>query len=154
MMRGADARQVSMSSWISVNDGSSASGRTGTSVIHGGTVQGVGLALMEEIQLRDGKIRNASFTDYLIPTILDVPPMKVHVLELADPDAPYGLRGVGEPPTVSSTPAVIAAVRAATGRGLSRIPLRPEHIVAADDHAAGAGRGVDRPGSDSGAWTH
>jgi xanthine dehydrogenase D subunit len=100
--------------------------------IHGGTVQGVGLALMEEIQLRDGKIRNASFTDYLIPTILDVPPMKVHVLELADPDAPYGLRGVGEPPTVSSTPAVVAAVRAATGRALTRIPLRPEYIVAVE----------------------
>jgi xanthine dehydrogenase D subunit len=104
--------------------------------IHGGTVQGVGLALMEEIQLRDGKIRNASFTDYLIPTILDVPPMKVHVLELADPDAPYGLRGVGEPPTVSSTPAAVAAVRAATGRTLSRIPLRPEYIVAADDQGS------------------
>lgn len=98
--------------------------------IHGGTVQGVGLALMEEIQLRDGKISNASFTDYLIPTILDVPPMKVHLLELAAPDAPYGLRGAGEPPTVSSTPAVVAAVRAATGRALSQIPLRPEHIMA------------------------
>jgi CO/xanthine dehydrogenase Mo-binding subunit len=97
--------------------------------IHGGTVQGVGLALMEEIQLQDGRITNASFTDYLIPTILDVPPMTVHLLELGDPDAPYGLRGVGEPPTVSSTPAVVAAVRAACGRSLTRIPLRPEYIA-------------------------
>src|SRR5215207_9273010 len=97
--------------------------------IHGGTTQGVGLAVMEEIQVVDGKVRNASFTDYLIPTILDTPAMRVEVLELADPHAPYGLRGVGEPPTISSTPAVVAAIRAATGRPLARVPVRPEHIV-------------------------
>jgi CO/xanthine dehydrogenase Mo-binding subunit len=97
--------------------------------IHGGTTQGIGLALMEEIQVRDGLIRNPSFTDYLIPTILDTPPMRVQILELADPHAPYGLRGVGEPPTISSTPAVVAALRAATGRPLTRVPVRPEHIV-------------------------
>jgi CO/xanthine dehydrogenase Mo-binding subunit len=97
--------------------------------IHGGTTQGIGLALMEEIQVRDGRIANPSFTDYLIPTILDTPPMQVQVLELADPAAPYGLRGVGEPPTISSTPAVVAAVRAATGQALSRVPLRPDEIA-------------------------
>jgi xanthine dehydrogenase D subunit len=97
--------------------------------IHGGSAQGLGLAVMEEIQVVDGKIRNPSFTDYLIPTILDMPPMAVDVLELADPHAPYGLRGVGEPPTISSTPAVVAAIRAATGRALTRVPVRPEHIV-------------------------
>ena len=97
--------------------------------IHGGTAQGLGLALMEEIQVVDGLIRNPSFTDYLIPTILDMPPMRVEVLELADPYAPYGLRGVGEPPTISSTPAIVAAVRAATGRALTRVPIRPEHIL-------------------------
>ena len=63
--------------------------------IHGGTAQGLGLALMEEIQVVDGVVRNPSFTDYLIPTILDMPPMKLDILELADPHAPYGLRGVG-----------------------------------------------------------
>ena len=97
--------------------------------IHGGTAQGLGLALMEEIQVVDGVIRNPSFTDYLIPTILDMPPMAVDVLELADPHAPYGLRGVGEPPTISSTPAIVAAIRAATGLPLARIPVRPEHIT-------------------------
>jgi xanthine dehydrogenase D subunit len=97
--------------------------------IHGGTTQGIGLALMEEIQVRDGKIDNPSFTDYLIPTILDAPPMQVQVLELGDPNAPYGLRGVGEPPTISSTPAVVSALRAATGRPLTRVPVRPEHIA-------------------------
>jgi xanthine dehydrogenase D subunit len=97
--------------------------------IHGGTAQGLGLALMEEIQVAGGLIRNPSFTDYLIPTILDMPPMRLEILENPDPHAPYGLRGAGEPPTLSSTPAIVAAVRAATGKSLRRIPVRPEHIT-------------------------
>src|SRR5690606_20054150 len=66
--------------------------------IHGGSAQGLGLALMEEIQVRDGRVLNPSFTDYLIPTILDMPPMTLKILENPDPAAPYGLRGAGEPP--------------------------------------------------------
>jgi CO/xanthine dehydrogenase Mo-binding subunit len=97
--------------------------------IHGASAQGLGLAVMEEIQVVDGRLRNPSFTDYLIPTILDMPPMQVEILEHADPHAPYGLRGAGEPPTLSSTPAVVAAIRAATGLPLSRIPIRPEHLT-------------------------
>jgi len=97
--------------------------------IHGGIAQGLGLAVMEEIQVTDGMVRNPSFTDYLIPTILDMPPVRLDVLELADPHAPYGLRGIGEPPTISSTPAVVAAIRAATGLDLTRVPVRPEHIT-------------------------
>ena len=79
--------------------------------------------------MTDGKVRNPSFTDYLIPTILDTPTIPVDVLEFADPHAPYGLRGVGEPPTISSGPAVVAAVRAACGKALRRVPIRPEHIT-------------------------
>jgi len=97
--------------------------------IEGGIAQGLGLALMEEIQVRNSEIRNPSFTDYLIPTVLDMPPVVMDVLELGDPDAPYGLKGVGEPPAISSTPAVVAAVRAATGRALTRIPLRPDDVA-------------------------
>lgn len=97
--------------------------------IHGGSVQGLGLAVMEEIVVRDGRVGNPSFTDYLIPTIVDTPPMPVDVLELADPHAPYGLRGAGEAPTLSSTPAIVAAIRAATGLRLHRVPVRPEHLT-------------------------
>jgi xanthine dehydrogenase D subunit len=97
--------------------------------IQGGSAQGLGLAVMEEIQVRDGLIRNPSFTDYLIPTILDVPPMRIDVLEYPDPHAPYGLRGVGEPPTISSGPAIVAAIRAATGLDLTRVPVKPEDIT-------------------------
>jgi xanthine dehydrogenase D subunit len=97
--------------------------------IQGGSAQGLGLAVMEEIQISGGKIRNPSFTDYLIPTVLDMPPMSIDVLERPDPHAPYGLRGVGEPPTISSTPAIVAAIRAATGLALTRVPVRPEHLT-------------------------
>src|SRR3954469_20970332 len=97
--------------------------------IEGGIAQGLGLALMEEIQVVDGLVRNASFTDYLIPTVLDMPPVELDILELGDPDSPYGLRGIGEPPTISSTPAVVAALRAATGKPLARVPVRPDDIV-------------------------
>ena len=97
--------------------------------IEGGIAQGLGLALMEEIQIKEGKVQNASFTDYLIPTILDMPRVRMEVLELADPEAPYGLKGVGEPPTIASTPAIVAALRDATGRELTRIPVKPEQIA-------------------------
>ena len=97
--------------------------------IEGGTAQGLGLALMEEIQTRDGRITNASFTDYLIPTALDMPPVEAVLIEVPEPGAPYGAKGVGEPPTVVSTAAVVAAMRAATGRPLRRVPVRPDEIV-------------------------
>jgi CO/xanthine dehydrogenase Mo-binding subunit len=97
--------------------------------IEGGTAQGLGLALMEEIQTRDGSITNASFTDYLIPTALDMPPVESVLVEVPAPDAPYGVKGVGEPPTVVSTAAIVAALRDATGRELSRVPVRPDDIV-------------------------
>ena len=97
--------------------------------LEGGAAQGLGLAVMEEIQVKDGAIRNASFTDYHLPTILDMPPVRMQILELGDPHSPYGLKGVGEPPTISSGPAIVAAIRAATGRPLARVPVRPHDIV-------------------------
>ncbi|MFI9051019.1 xanthine dehydrogenase family protein molybdopterin-binding subunit [Streptomyces sp. NPDC053427] len=99
--------------------------------IQGGTTQGLGVAVMEEIIVdpKTAKVRNPSFTDYLIPTILDTPTIPVDVLELADDAAPYGLRGIGEAPTLSSTPAVLAAIRNATGLELNKTPVRPEHLT-------------------------
>jgi xanthine dehydrogenase D subunit len=97
--------------------------------LEGGAAQGLGLAVMEEIQVKDGVIRNASFTDYLLPTILDMPPLLMDILELGDPHSPYGLKGVGEPPAISSGPAIVAAIRAATGRPITRVPVRPHDLV-------------------------
>jgi CO/xanthine dehydrogenase Mo-binding subunit len=97
--------------------------------LEGGIAQGLGLAVMEEVILKDGQVKNASFTDYLLPTFLDMPPVVADVIEHPHPDAPYGAKGVGEPPTISSTPAIVAAIRAATGRELNRVPVRPDDIV-------------------------
>ena len=73
-------------------------------------------------------ILNASFTDYLLPTTLDMPPVEIDLVEEPEPDAPYGVKGVGEPPTVVSTAAIVSAMRAATGRPLTRVPVRPDDI--------------------------
>ena len=105
--------------------------------LEGGIAQGLGLAVMEEIQLRDGRVLNPSFTDYLLPTILDMPPVVADVIEHPHPDAPYGAKGVGEPPTISSTPAIVAAIRAATNRSLTRAPVRPDDVVFDGDAASG-----------------
>jgi CO/xanthine dehydrogenase Mo-binding subunit len=97
--------------------------------IEGGTAQGLGLALMEEIQTKDGLIANASFTDYLIPTTLDMPPVVSELIEDPEADAAYGAKGVGEPPTVVSTAAIVSALRDATGLALTRVPVRPEVLA-------------------------
>ena len=103
--------------WIGVRAGRRPGASTRTAVegqIEGGTAQGLGLALMEEIQTRDGLITNASFTDYLLPTTLDMPPVESVLIEDPEPDAPYGVKGVGEFSTVVATAAVAAALRDAT----------------------------------------
>jgi CO/xanthine dehydrogenase Mo-binding subunit len=83
---------------------------------------------MEELRTRDGHVLNASFTDYLLPTTLDMPPVEIDLIEEPEPDAPYGVKGVGEPPTVVSTAAIVSAMRAAMGRPLTRVPVRPDDV--------------------------
>jgi CO/xanthine dehydrogenase Mo-binding subunit len=103
--------------------------------IEGGIAQGLGLAVMEEIIQVDGRIRNGNFTDYLLPTFLDMPPVIATLVEEPDPQAPLGAKGVGEPPCISSTPAIVAAIRDALrdehgrARPLTRVPVRPADIA-------------------------
>jgi CO/xanthine dehydrogenase Mo-binding subunit len=102
--------------------------------LEGGSIQGLGLALTEEVLVGDdGLVQTRSFGSYRIPTIVDAAPVASIVLELGDPDTPYGLRGVGELPSISSTPAILAALRAATGREVTRAPALPEDLVALDE---------------------
>ena len=102
--------------------------------IEGGIAQGLGLAVMEEIIQVDGVIRNGNFTDYLLPTFLDMPDVVATLIEEPDPHAPLGAKGVGEPPCISSTPAIVNAIRDAlrqidgVGRPLDRVPVRPADI--------------------------
>ncbi|MFH1330540.1 MAG: molybdopterin cofactor-binding domain-containing protein [Actinomycetota bacterium] len=97
--------------------------------IEGGILQGVGLAIMEELLVDQGVVRNASFTDYLIPTILDAPEVEAVIVEDPEPGGPFGAKGFAELPTISATPAVVAAIRNATGRPLNRAPVRPQDIA-------------------------
>jgi CO/xanthine dehydrogenase Mo-binding subunit len=108
--------------------------------VEGAAAMGLGLALTEQVQLEGGAIRNASFTDYLIPTILDVPPIETAFVEIPEPDAPYGAKGIGELATVAVTPAIAAALRDATGRTLDRVPVRPDDLVGIRPPAATRGR--------------
>jgi xanthine dehydrogenase D subunit len=96
--------------------------------LEGGIAQGLGLAVMEEIVMKDGKVRNPSFTDYLLPTALDAPDVVAVMIEEYEPQAPLGAKGIGEPPCISVTPAIVAAIRNAIGKNIERIPVRPQDI--------------------------
>jgi xanthine dehydrogenase D subunit len=97
--------------------------------IEGGILQGVGLAVMEELVMNEGVIANPTFTDYLLPTILDAPEVEAMLIEEEGSWGPFGAKGIGESPTISSTAAVLAAIRAATGKDIHRAPVRPQDIA-------------------------
>ncbi len=97
--------------------------------IEGGTLQGVGMAVLEELVVDKGVIKNPNFTDYLLPTFLDAPHVEVRFVEEPERWGPLGAKGIGEPPTISAGPAVAAAIRDATGRDLHRVPILPQHIA-------------------------
>ena len=95
--------------------------------IHGGIAQGLGLALMEEFV--PGRTENLH--DYLIPTAGDMPEIDVRIIEDPDPEGPYGAKGVGEPALVATAPAILGAIRHATGARLTRVPVLPHRLHAA-----------------------
>jgi CO/xanthine dehydrogenase Mo-binding subunit len=101
-----------------------------TGQIEGGSAQGLGYALLEDVVMRDGRMANATLTNYIIPTTLDTPPLKVAMLENPYEHGPFGAKGVGEMPIDGPAPAVINALRHA-GFDLRAIPATPERIMAA-----------------------
>jgi CO/xanthine dehydrogenase Mo-binding subunit len=98
--------------------------------IEGGSAQGLGYALIEEVVMRDGRMANSQLTNYLIPTTLDTPRLDVVMLENPYPHGPFGAKGVGEMPIDGPAPAVVNALRHA-GFDLREIPATPEKIMAA-----------------------
>ena len=95
--------------------------------IHGGIAQGIGMALMEEYV--NGRTDNLH--DYLIPTVGDVPPITVHLIEDPEPLGPWGAKGVGEPALVATAPAILNAIHAATGVRMREVPVTPARLRAA-----------------------
>jgi CO/xanthine dehydrogenase Mo-binding subunit len=109
--------------------------------IHGGIAQGLGLALMEEYL--PGRTENLH--DYLIPTVGDMPPVRVLLIEDAEPTGPYGAKGVGEPALVATAPAILGAIRHATGVTVRQVPVLPHRLWAALGEAATESLGVPSP---------
>jgi CO/xanthine dehydrogenase Mo-binding subunit len=95
--------------------------------IHGGAVQGLGLALMEEYV----PARTENLHDYLIPTIGDVPAMKCILVEDPEPLGPHGAKGVGEPGLIPTAPAILGAIHHATGVRMRQVPVLPHRLLAA-----------------------
>ncbi|MGB9660512.1 MAG: xanthine dehydrogenase family protein molybdopterin-binding subunit [Moorellaceae bacterium] len=99
--------------------------------IEGGCAMGVGFALMEEVTVKDGRMVNSRFSEYLIPTSLDVPEVYPIIVEDPEETGPYGAKGVGEPALIPTAAAIANAVADALGIRFYDLPLTPERIVAA-----------------------
>lgn len=98
--------------------------------IEGAVVQAAGYAVLENMIQRDGYLLTDKLSTYLIPTVLDIPEnVESLILEYADPIGPYGARGMGEMPYLPLTPAITAAVHAATGVWFDEFPLTPERVL-------------------------
>jgi CO/xanthine dehydrogenase Mo-binding subunit len=98
--------------------------------VEGGTAQGLGYALLEEVVMRDGRMANASMTNYIIPTPPDTPPIETVILERPYQHGPFGAKGVGEMPIDGPAPAVVNALRHA-GYDVRAIPATPERLMSA-----------------------
>jgi len=107
--------------------------------IEGGTAQGIGWALTEEVVMRDGAMANAQLTNYLVPTTLDTPRLETVILENPYPHGAFGAKGLGELPFNAPAPAVVNALRH-LGLDVREIPATPERVMEAVDRAAAEAR--------------
>ena len=100
------------------------------SQIAGGAVQGIGWALNEEYYMNDkGIMTNSSFLDYRMPTSLDLPNIEVIIVEVANPQHPYGVRGVGEVPIIPPLATLANAIKDAIGTRIYSTPMNPGKIL-------------------------
>jgi CO/xanthine dehydrogenase Mo-binding subunit len=97
--------------------------------VHGGVVQGIGYALTEEVLLQEGRIANPNFTDYIIPTSLDVPEVTSVAVETVESTGPFGMKGIGEVGMNGPLPAIAGAVENALGAHPVRSPLPPCRVL-------------------------
>jgi CO/xanthine dehydrogenase Mo-binding subunit len=101
-----------------------------TGQIEGGIAQAIGWALYERVVWREGRMVNSQMTNYIIPTAMDVPSIRVHFEERPYPHGPAGAKGIGELPMDGAAPAIFNAVAQATGVNPTRLPLTPESLMA------------------------
>ena len=111
--------------------------------IQGGAVMGLGYALYEQHILDQGVPRTGSLGFYLVPTSMDVPEIECEIVEVADPKGPFGAKGVAEPATIPTTPAILAAIYDAVGVRITQTPATPERVYFAIQEARARGDFVD-----------
>jgi CO/xanthine dehydrogenase Mo-binding subunit len=97
--------------------------------IEGGVAQGIGWALCEDVVWREGRMANAQMTNYIMPTSLDLPPIRVHFEERPYAYGPGGAKGIGELPMDGPAPAIANAIAHATGADVRTIPITPERLM-------------------------
>src|SRR3989475_7013684 len=103
--------------------------------IEGGVAQGIGYALYENVVWQEGRMVNCQMTNYIIPTAMDVPPIRVYFEEMPYDGGPAGAKGIGELPLDGTAPAIVNAIENATGANITRIPVTPEVLMEALEDA-------------------
>ena len=132
--------EITVEDFVAVHDVGRAINPAGVrGQIEGGVTQGLGYALMEELVVEEGQTQNLSLESYLIPTAKDVPMIRTSLVEIPEPYAPLGAKGVGEPPLNPAAPAIANAVSDAIGMPMDNLPLTPERVLEAIEQARDSG---------------
>jgi CO/xanthine dehydrogenase Mo-binding subunit len=131
-----DTGQVAVLRYIACHDvGRAINPRSVEGQISGGAVQGIGMALLEEVVVQDGVNMTGGFFQYLIPTAADVPDVEAVVLESGEGLGPFGARGIGEPPIGPPAAAISNAITDAVGARPTILPITPERVLECVDQA-------------------
>jgi CO/xanthine dehydrogenase Mo-binding subunit len=126
-----DTGQVTVTNFVAAHDVGRAINPMATDgQIRGGVTQGLGWTLMENMAYEKGKIINADFVDYIVPSALDVPEIKPILVEPIEPNGPYGAKGIGEPALNPTMAAITNAIYNATGVRIKELPVSPEKLLA------------------------
>jgi len=127
-----DTGQVSVTNFYAAHDVGRAINPMATEgQIQGGVAQGLGWTLMEDMNYKDGKMINADFVDYIVPSCFDVPDIKSFLVEPVEPNGPYGAKGIGEPALNPTMAAITNAIYDATGVRIKQLPVNPQKLLAA-----------------------
>lgn len=97
--------------------------------IYGGVAMGLGYGLLEDFEIEDGVPKQLNFDEYLVPTAMDVPPIRAILVENPDPAGPFGAKSIGEPANEIAAPAIVNAIANATGQRVRELPASLERVL-------------------------
>ncbi len=90
---------------------------------------GMGWAIYEDLDLKQGRIGSDNFSKYILPTAMDMPQIKSIIIEAPESTGPYGAKGIGEPVMLGAMPAILNGIKDATGVRIRKLPASPEQIL-------------------------